>query len=219
MTRFERLVRRLFHGDPGWGPRSEEPPRWKPLARVDLRHRMRAWQYVHPPPADQVTSEMFRAGISPDREHEIRIARTRWLEEHRALASFTCGTAAEGGDPAVSDPAPREERPADPVPVTVAVLPEEFVVLREGGDEPGTEPLVEVGRFPRAAFVSAHLEDASGTEVAAPLIDTFEPAAPCRLVVTWRRNDGTQDHELFAFMSLSVAEGAAMRFRRSASST
>jgi hypothetical protein len=166
----------------------------------------------------RVTLETFRAGVAPDREHEIRLARTRWLEEHRAIASFTCGLAAEEGDPAdVPDPDPWGERPVRTVPVTVAVLPEEFVFLREGGDEPGTEPLVEVGRFPRAAFVSAHLEDPSGARVAAPVADTFEPAAPCRLVVTWRRADGTDDHDVFAFMSLSVAEDAAGRFRRFAS--
>jgi len=168
----------------------------------------------------RVSLEMFRAGVAPDREHEIRLARTRWLEEHRAIASFTCGVAAEEGDPAdVPDPDPWGERPVRTVPVTVAVLAEEFVFLREGGDEPGTEPLAEVGRFPRAAFASAHLEDASGQRVAAPLPDTFEPAAPCRLVVTWRRDDGAEDHDAFAFMSLSVAEEAAARFRRFASVT
>lgn len=163
----------------------------------------------------RVTLETFRAGIAPDREHEIRIARTRWLEEHRAVASFTCGVAAEDEPtPEVPDPDPWGERPVRTVPVTVAVLPDAFVFLREGSEEPGTEPLVEVGRFPRRSFVAAHLEDASGTRVMGPAGEMFEAASPCRLVVTWKRDDGTEDHDAFAFMSLSVAEDAAGRFRR-----
>jgi hypothetical protein len=165
----------------------------------------------------RVTLEVFRAGIAPDREHEIRIARTRWLEEHHALTSFTCGVAAEELTTTEGpDPDPWGERPMRTVPVTVAVLPDAFVFLCEGSDESGTEPLVEVGRFPRRSFVAAHLEDARGNRVAAPAGDVFEPAAPCRLVVTWKRQDGTEDHDAFAFMSLSVAEDAAGRFRRSA---
>jgi hypothetical protein len=163
----------------------------------------------------RVTLEVFRAGVAPDREHEIRLARTRWLEEHHAVASFTCGIAAEG-DAAVDvpEPDPWGERPVRTAPVTVAVLADVFVFLLEGGDEPGTEPLVEVGRFPRTAFVGAHLEDARGNRVAAPAGDVIEPAAPCRLVVTWRNDDGTDDHDVFGFMSLSLAEEAAGRFRR-----
>jgi hypothetical protein len=167
----------------------------------------------------RVTLEVFRAGVAPDREHEIRLARTRWLEEHHAVASFTCGIAAEGDAAAdVPEPDPWGERPVRTAPVTVAVLPDAFVFLLEGGDEPGTEPLVEVGRFRRTAFVAAHLEDARGNRVAAPAGDVLEPAAPCRLIVTWRNDDGTDDHDAFAFMSLSVAEVAAGRFRRFAAS-
>jgi hypothetical protein len=47
----------------------------------------------------------------------------------------------------------------------------------------------------------------------------FETAAPCRLVVTWTGDDGTEDRDTFAFMSLSVAEDAAGRFRRFAAAT
>jgi hypothetical protein len=167
----------------------------------------------------RVTLEIFRAGVAPDREHEIRLARTRWLEQHHAIASFTCGVAAEDDEAAdVPDPDPWGERTVRMVPVTVAVLADVFVFLREGGDEPGTDPLVDVGRFARASFVSAHLEDASGRRVAGRAGEVFEPVTPCRLVVTWRNDDGTDDHDVFGFMSLSVAEEAAGRFRRFAAS-
>jgi hypothetical protein len=200
----------LFRGA-GDEEREGTPP---PVAGGDLVARWTNHQLRAGDEKLRVTLETFRAGVAPDREHEIRIARTRWLEEHRAITSFTCGIAAEEDDVAVPDPDPWGERSVRTVPVTVAVLPVEFVFLREGGEDAATEPLVEVGRFPRASFVSAHLEDASGTRVAAPVADTFEPSAPCRLVVTWRRDDGTEDRDVFAFMSLSVAEDAASRFRR-----
>lgn len=179
--------------------------------------------------------DLRRFALESDLEHEVRIATTRWLEVHRALASFGCGIAAveDRDEPAPTRSSPRgsrseewipprpdvwDEVAARPVPVTVAVTGEAFVFLREGVPEIEDERVVEVGRFPRASFVSAHLEDARGNRVAAPIIETFEPAAPCGLIVTWRRDDETDDHDTFAFMSLSVAEEAAAKFRRFASS-
>jgi len=201
----------LFRGT-GEDDRAIAPP---PVPGGDLVARWTDRQLREGDEKLRVMLEMFRAGVAPDREHEIRLARTRWLEEHGAEASFPCGIAAADGDPAaVPDPDPWGERPIRTVPVTVAVIPDEFVFLLEGDDEPGTDPLVEVGRFPRRSFVSTHLEDARGNRVVGPAGDVFEPAAPCRLVVTWRRDDGTDDHDVFAFMSLSVAEDAAGRFRR-----
>ena len=169
--------------------------------------------------AMRVTIETFAAGIAPDVEHEVRMARTRWLERNGARTSFPCGIAVadpEGSEP--PEPDAWGERPVATVPVTVAVTDDAFVFLREGVPDLEPDRVVEVGRFPRAAFVSAHLENARGNRVAAPAGDVFEPPAPCRLVVTWTRDDGTEDRDTFAFMSLSVAEEAAGRFRRSAAS-
>jgi len=162
----------------------------------------------------------FREGIAPDLEHEIRMARTRWLERNGAIASFPCGiAAADAGSSEPPEPDAWGERPVATVPVTVAVTDDAFVFLREGVPDIEPERVVEVGRFPRAAFVTAHFEDARGNRVAAPAGDVFEPAAPCRLVVTWTGDDGTEDRDTFAFMSLSVAEDAAGRFRRFAAAT
>lgn len=162
----------------------------------------------------RVGLEMFRRGIAPDREHEIRIARTRWLETNRARASFGCGVAIAETAGAPAAPDPWGEARKDAPPVTVAVTTDEFVFLQEGSAEAGTEPLVEAGRFPRRAFSSVHLEDARGQRVIGPAGDVFEPATPCRLVVTWRDPDGTEHPHVFGFMSLRVAEDAAGRFRR-----
>jgi hypothetical protein len=147
------------------------------------------------------------------------MARTRWLERNGARSSFPCGIAAadaEGSEP--PEPDAWGDRPVATAPVTVAVTDDAFVFLRDGVPDIESDRAVEVGRFLRRAFSSAHLEDARGNRVAAPAGDVFEPAAPCRLVVTWKRDDGTEDHDAFAFMSLSVAEEAAGRFRRFAAS-
>ncbi len=75
-----------------------------------------------------------RAAFAPDREDEIRMARTRWLERNGSIASFTCGVGALAPDPD-PDPDPWGERDLEPVPVTVAVTATEFVYLREGIEE------------------------------------------------------------------------------------
>ncbi|HSL11580.1 MAG TPA: hypothetical protein VLA82_09745 [Actinomycetota bacterium] len=209
----------LLLGDPDHHADTPGPPPRGLLHRNPLAHY--AWVHTRgAAAASQIELRNFREGIAPDLEHEIRMARTRWLERNGARSSFPCGIAAADADGS-EPPAPDAwgERPVATVPVTVAVTDDAFVFLREGVPDIEPERIVEVGRFPRAAFVSAHLEDARGNRVAAPITDTFEPAAPCRLVVTWRREDGTEDRDVFGFMSLSVAEEAAARFRRSASVT
>ena len=161
----------------------------------------------------RVAFENFRAGIAPDREDEIRMARTRWLERNGSIASFTCGVGALAPDPGPDpDPDPWGERDLEPVPVTVAVTATEFVYLREGNEE--DELIVEVGRFPREAFADTRLVDADGRPVAAPAGEVFEPAATCELIVRWRTPDGAHDEDGFVFRSLSVAAEAGERFRR-----
>jgi hypothetical protein len=204
----------LLLGDPDHHADTPGPPPRGLLRRNPFAYY--AWAHTRgAASASQIELRNFREGIAPDVEHEIRMARTRWLERNGADTSFPCGIAApdpEGSEP--PEPDAWGERPITTVPVTVAVTDDAFVFLREGAPDLEPDRIVEVGRFPRDAFVSAHLEDARGNRVVGPAGDVFEPAAPCRLVVTWRRDDGTDDHDVFAFMSLSVAEEAAARFRR-----
>jgi hypothetical protein len=54
----------------------------------------------------RIEREIFHAGIQPDEEHEGELARSRWLEEHRAERSFPCGIV----------PEPRSDRAADSMP-------------------------------------------------------------------------------------------------------
>ena len=164
--------------------------------------------------AARIAFETFKAGIAPDREHDLRMARTRWLERNGATASFSCGLAAMPAEPA-AEPDPWGEPTVEPVPVTVAVLPSEFVFLREGLQDQEDDLIVEMGRFPRDALVDLTLLDARGQPVAAPAGEVFEPSATCELVVRWRTADGTTDDDTFVFRSISVADEAAQRFRRS----
>jgi hypothetical protein len=167
-------------------------------------------------PADdpaEVALEMFSEGIEPDREHEVRLARTRWLERHGSVASFPCGLVELPEGP-LTEPDPWGERVVSPVPASVAVTAADLVVLREGVEEIEPDLVVEVVRFPRSSFVSAHLEDEAGTPVAAPAGEVIEPSRLCRLVVRWRAGDGGEDERAFLFRSLVVAEEAAGRFRR-----
>ncbi|HEX6131560.1 MAG TPA: hypothetical protein VF044_07490 [Actinomycetota bacterium] len=161
----------------------------------------------------EVALEIFREGIEPDREHEVRLARTRWLERHGSVASFPCGLVELPEGP-LTEPDPWGERVVSPVPATVAVTASDLVVLREGIEEIEPDLVVEVVRFPRASFVSAHLEDEAGTPVAAPAGDVVEPSRICRLVVRWRTDAGGEDERAFLYRSLVVAEEAAARFRR-----
>jgi len=163
--------------------------------------------------AARIAFENFKAGIAPDREHDLRMARTRWLERHDAVASFTCGLAAMPAD-VNPEPDPWGERKVEPVPVTVAVLPSEFVFLREGIADQDDELIVEMGRFPRDALLELSLLDVGGQPVVAPAGDVFEPPATCELVVRWRTADGGADDDTFVFRSISVADEAAQRFRR-----
>jgi hypothetical protein len=161
----------------------------------------------------RIAFENFRAGIAPDREHDVRMARTRWLERNGAIASFTCGLGALPPSPA-TEPDPWGERTVEPVPATVAVTPTEFAFLREGIEEIENEPIVEMGRFPREALLEVVVVDTEGRPVAGLAGDVFEPSAMCEIVVRWRTSDGGADEDAFVFRSISVAEETAGRFRR-----
>ena len=172
----------LFLGDPDHHADTPGPPPRGLLQRNPGAYS--AWVHTRgAAAASQIERRNFREGIRPDLEHEVRMARTRWLERNGARESFPCGIAAadaEGSEP--PEPDAWGDRPIATAPVTVAVTDDAFVFLREGVPDIESDRVVEVGRFPRAAFASVHLEDARGNRVAAPAGDVLEPAAPCRLV-------------------------------------
>jgi hypothetical protein len=152
-------------------------------------------------------------GDHEDHEDAVQLARARWMAEHRAIESFGCGIAVI---PEPSTPDPWHERFEPVVPVTVMVIAEGFVFLREGIEGVDLDPLVEVGRFPRDAFLDVRVATPDGRTLPEPTAETFEPSAPCRLVVRWTGLEGQPDEDDFAFRSTWVATQAARRFRRAA---
>ncbi|MGH2680252.1 MAG: hypothetical protein ACRDG8_07185 [Actinomycetota bacterium] len=149
----------------------------------------------------RIAEEQFRLGIRPDVEGEARLARSRWLEQHRAEYSFPCGV--------VPEPEPPPEAPRlNVVPrvrrtvavVIAAVLPSDLVFLLDQD----TETVEELGRIPRTAIRDADVVDPAGAHVPEPAHESFESVQPALLVLRWS-NDGVDEEERFAFRSVWLA--------------
>ena len=150
---------------------------------------------------------MFRAAIKPDEEDEARLARSRWLEQHRAEYSFPCGVVPQ------AEPAPNEPQlnvlstlRRTVASVIAAVLPFDLVFLLE---EDG-EDVVELGRLPRNAIRDTDVVDPAGAHIPEPIRETFELDRPALAVLRWS-NGGADDEERFAFRSVWLAWKAARR--------
>ena len=168
--------------------------------------------------SEQVTIEMFEAGIAPDREHDSALARARWLAEHRAEGSFPCGVVVIGPEalaaPVADDPWARgSEMPASAVAVTAAVLPDVVVFFPQSDEVGGMGPVAELGRIPRASIVEVDVENAGGVHVAEPAHETLEPSEPIQLVLRWT-SGGMLDEDRFGFRSSWSAWDAGRRLRR-----
>lgn len=154
------------------------------------------------------------------RDHALRMARTKWLEEHEVEASFPCGIVhfaggepAEGPQPVERDPWARAERlgKAD-LPVFAAVLPHELAFLAEPPEETGLEGVLELGSIPRTAITDVRIVDEAGGEVAEVSSETIEPSVHREVVLTWTR-DGQPDEDRFRFRSTWLASEAARKLR------
>jgi hypothetical protein len=131
-----------------------------------------------------------------DEEDQLRLERSRWLEEHRAERSFPCGLVPDPHEVEM-DVAHANTPPSEigPVEVTAAVLPDAIAFLRDGDDD-----VVEVGRIPRTAVVGIDVVDAKGDHVPEPVRETIEPPQLSLLVLTWK-NGSADDQDRFAFRS------------------
>jgi hypothetical protein len=157
------------------------------------------------------------------RDHALRMARTKWLEDHDVEASFPCGVVryeggapAEGEQQAERDPWARAERlgKAD-LPVFAAVLPDEVAFLAEPPEETGLLGVLELGSIARTAIGEVRVVDEAGADVAEVAAETIEPSVHREVVLTWSR-DGQPDEDRFRFRSTWLASEAARRLRSAA---
>jgi hypothetical protein len=149
----------------------------------------------------RIAQQMFAEGVEPDEEFEARIARTRWLEQHRAESSFPCGV--------VPRPEPGPQEPVLNVlpimkqtisAIIAVILPSDLVFLLED-DAP---EITELGRIPRDAVRSVDVVDAEGQHVPEPIEETFESEVPALTLLRWS-DEGRDDEERFAFRSAWMA--------------
>ena len=143
----------------------------------------------------------FRRAMRRIDDDAHRLAFTRWMEEHRAEASFPAGlVVVEEGWEAFQ-------------PVLVAVIPDAFVFVDEDGDD-DRGAMIELGRFRRDAVEGVDVIDEQEAQVPEPPGEWIdEPARLCRLVVSWVDGQGTAQTDAFLFRSASMAWEAAHRFR------
>jgi hypothetical protein len=172
-----------------------------------------------------------------DRSEEAELARSRWLEEHRAERTFPCGVVpdpvleATQSTPPEARPA-RELLPSDPgwaapdLPATTEAAvppdPHPSTPLRPMQllaavlptdlvfirEYGEDEEVQEVGRLPRRAIQGTDVVDSAGAHVPEPVEETIEPSTLAWTVLRWS-NQGAPDEDRFAFRSSWTAWRAA----------
>jgi hypothetical protein len=172
---------------------------------------------------ESLGAELSEHRAADDREHVLRMSRTRWLEEHGVESSFPCGVVryeagapAEGPGPPTRDPWARAERLGlTDLPVFAAVLPDRVTFLAEPPEETGLLDVLEVGSIPRGAIVGVDVVDEVGVSVPEVASETLEPSVHREVVLTWT-NGGRPDEDRFRFRSTWLAWEAARRLRNAA---
>ena len=163
-----------------------------------------------------------------EQDHE-RIERTRWLAEHRAERSFSCGIAMvpdTGGalprpaarqapvppPPSTARPAAAGDQSTPPTPVPPALT--EAPLLMQLAEvtaavlpddlafllEDGIGDVEEAGRIPRTAIAGIDVVDTRDVHVPEQVQETIEPSQLVFLVLRWT-NAGADDEDRFAFRS------------------
>ena len=173
-----------------------------------------------------------------ERSEGAKLARSRWLEEHRAERTFPCGVVPdpvlEATQPTSPEGAPeRELLPSDPgwaardLPSSVGAVPQDprpLTPLRPMQvlaavlptdlvfirEYGEDEEVEEVGRLPRRAIEATDVVDSSGAHVPEPVEETIEPSMLAWTVLRWS-NEGTPDEDRFTFRSRWTAWEAARR--------
>ncbi len=136
---------------------------------------------------------------------EVGRARTRWLDEHHAEASFPCGVV-------------RWEAPTDDgtviveVFVTAVVTDASVVFLVDRPDGSGGSP-VEVGSIDRAAITEVTVLDLDGRELLHPASEPIDPEPDVELAIRWHDAAGAPAEQRLLFASSWEAWRAADRLR------
>ena len=163
------------------------------------------FEYVdHTPP--MVTSGE-RLLIEQRRAHaaEVGRARTRWLDEHHAEASFPCGVIR--WEASVQDGTVIVE-----VFVTAVITDGVVAFLVDRPDGSGGVP-VEVGSVDRGAIADVTVMDLDGHELLHPASEPIDPEPEVALVMKWRAADGGSAEQRLLFGSAWEAWRAADRLR------
>jgi len=140
------------------------------------------------------------------RSHELALARTRWLEQHDAEASFPCGVTR----PELPVDEGRATRSGEEVHVIAAVLPGSVVFLVEPPAWLASPDPIEAGTIRRDAIGTVDVVDAGGRPVPEPATEPFDPEPEVELVVRW---DGDPGEQRLTFRSSWLAWQAARRLR------
>jgi hypothetical protein len=141
---------------------------------------------------------------------KVGAARTRWLAEHHAERTFSCGVvrgerATEAGAVVVE------------VFVTAAITDAAVVFLVDRPDGSGDVPL-EVGSVDRAALTEVTVFDLDGRELPHPASEPIDPEPDVELAIMWRDAAGAPAEQRLLFASAWEAWRAADRLREAMSS-
>jgi len=156
-----------------------------------------------PPPV--TAGERFLDADRRAQAAEVGRARTRWLDEHDAERTFSCGfvrweTSTDTGAVIVE------------VFVTVAVTTTAVVFLVDRPDGSSGVP-VEVGSIDRAAIIDVEVFSPDGRGVPRPAAEPLDPEPEVLLVISWRDATGAAAAQRLLFGSSWEAWRAVDRLR------
>jgi hypothetical protein len=163
------------------------------------------FQYFDDTPPEVTSGERLLIAEQEVEAAKVGAARTRWLAEHHAERTFSCGvvrweTSTEIGVVSVE------------VFVTAAVTDTSLVFLVDRPDGSNGVP-VEVGSVGRAAISDVEVFYLDGHGVARPAAEPIDPEPEVVLVITWRDADGTLAGQRLLFGSAWEAWRAVDQLR------
>jgi hypothetical protein len=151
------------------------------------------FQYFDNTPPDVTSGERLLIGAQQVEAAKVGAARTRWLDEHHAERTFSCGVVrwevtTETGVVTVE------------VFVTAVVTDTSVVFLVDRPDGSSGIP-VEVGSIGRTAIADVEVFHLDGRSVPRPASEPIDPEPEVILVITWRDARGTPAGQRLLFAS------------------
>jgi len=151
------------------------------------------FRYLDNAPPDVTSGERLLIGAQQVEAAKVGAARTRWLDEHHAERTFSCGVvrweaSTETGVVTVE------------VFVTAVVTATSVVFLVDRPDGSSGTP-VEVGSIGRASISDVEVFHLDGGGVPRPASEPIDPEPEVFLVITWREADGSLAGQRLLFAS------------------